>query len=232
MSVSFRPLPVVGIIGASFWGLVKLIGWIALGYLISLLMAGVLFCTKGEAKSFCYLQTNIDSSLVVLQRQALLSQALTRISKDFLNVERFVAKLSPSSSELKRQNVSNRNLTIIEQALEQVTSIWSRLIILITLLSLLRLFIFCLSLPLFFLLAWWGLIDGLVARDLRKIAGGRESALIYHRAKSYLWPALCWGAFCYLVLPVTLNPILVLMPFMLLFTLTLRLTASRFKKYL
>ena len=232
MATSSHSIPIVGIIGASFWGLLRLLGWVALGFISSLLIAGSLFCIKGEAGSFSYLQNDIDASLAILQAHNFSTKTLARISDDFLNIESVARELASPSSQLKEQNTSNPNLILIEQELEQAASSWSKLILLATHLSLLRFFLFILSLPLFSLVGWWGVIDGLVVRDLRKLAGGRESALLYHRAKSYIVPALCWGAFCYLVLPCAINPVFVLLPFILLFTLAMRLTASRFKKYL
>jgi len=45
-----------------------------------------------------------------------------------------------------------------------------------------RLLVLVLTLPLFLLAAFVGLVDGLVRRNIRKFGAGRESGFIYHRA--------------------------------------------------
>jgi hypothetical protein len=46
----------------------------------------------------------------------------------------------------------------------------------------------CLTLPLFLMAAFVGLVDGLVCRDIRRFGAGRESGFIYHRARASLIP--------------------------------------------
>ena len=95
-----------------------------------------------------------------------------------------------------------------------------------------RLIVLMLSMPLF-VLAWFvGLIDGLARRDIRRFGAGRESGFLYHRARALL-PALVvlpWVA--YLALPVSLQPLWILLPSAVLLGLVTDLTAGSFKKYL
>lgn len=65
-----------------------------------------------------------------------------------------------------------------------------------TLTFLVRLLVLVLTLPLFLLAAFVGLVDGLVRRDIRRFGAGRESGFIYHRAKASLLPlvVLPWGS--------------------------------------
>ena len=50
------------------------------------------------------------------------------------------------------------------------------------------LLVLCLTLPLFLMAAFVGLVDGLVRRDIRRFGAGRESGFIYHRARGSLTP--------------------------------------------
>jgi integrating conjugative element membrane protein (TIGR03747 family) len=95
-----------------------------------------------------------------------------------------------------------------------------------------RLAILCLATPLFILLSLVGLVDGLVQRDLRRWGGGRESSYVYHYAKRSVWMFVLAAWVSYLALPVSLHPIFIVLPFAILFAMSISLTASRFKKYL
>lgn len=97
---------------------------------------------------------------------------------------------------------------------------------------LVRLLVLCLMLPLFLAAAFVGLVDGLVRRDLRRFGAGRESGFVYHRAMATLRPlvALPWGL--YLALPVSVSPLLILLPTAVLLSVAVNVTAGSFKKYL
>lgn len=66
---------------------------------------------------------------------------------------------------------------------------------------LVRLLVLYLSLPLFLLAAFVGLVDGLVRRDVRRFGAGRESGFIYHRARASLTPLMLLPCTGYLALP-------------------------------
>ena len=95
-----------------------------------------------------------------------------------------------------------------------------------------RLAVLCLGVPLFVLSALLGLVDGLVQRDLRRWGGGRESSFLYHYAKRSNGAFLIVAGMLYLTLPVSLPPALIILPTAILFGVSIRLTASMFKKYL
>ncbi|MFJ4443344.1 TIGR03747 family integrating conjugative element membrane protein [Pseudomonas sp. NPDC089422] len=97
---------------------------------------------------------------------------------------------------------------------------------------LVRLLVLCLSLPLFAMAAFIGLVDGLVRRDIRRFEAGCESGFVYHRAKACLMPlaVLPWAA--YLTLPVSVTPVLILLPAAVLLTVLVDISASSFKKHL
>lgn len=101
-----------------------------------------------------------------------------------------------------------------------------------TLTFIVRLLVLVLTLPLFLLAAFVGFVDGLVRRDIRKFGAGRESGFIYHRAKATLMPLAVAPWVIYLTLPVSLHPLLVLLPSAVLLGLAVDIAAGSFKKYL
>jgi integrating conjugative element membrane protein (TIGR03747 family) len=95
-----------------------------------------------------------------------------------------------------------------------------------------RLAILALATPVFLLFSLVALVDGLVKRDLRRWGGGRESSFVYHWAKCSALPLLVLTWVVYLALPFSLHPSFVVLPFAILFSLSVEVTASTFKKYL
>ncbi|MFC4250350.1 TIGR03747 family integrating conjugative element membrane protein [Sinimarinibacterium flocculans] len=102
----------------------------------------------------------------------------------------------------------------------------------ITLTFCVRLLVLVLTLPLFLLAAFIGLLDGLVRRDIRKFGAGRESGFVYHRAKAALMPLAVLPWVIYLTLPISVHPLLILLPAAMLLGLVMNIAAATFKKYL
>jgi len=86
--------------------------------------------------------------------------------------------------------------------------------------------------PLLLLGAAIGVVDGLVARALRKATAGRESASIYHRAKLGLSFVTITGYIACLMVPSFAHPVGYLVPLALLLALMIRLQCAYYKKYL
>lgn len=95
-----------------------------------------------------------------------------------------------------------------------------------------RIAILTLAMPVFLLFSLVALVDGLVQRDLRRWGGGRESSFVYHYAKKAAFPLIILTWVTYLALPFSLHPTFVVLPFAVMFALTVSVTASTFKKYL
>lgn len=102
----------------------------------------------------------------------------------------------------------------------------------ITLTFLVRLLVLVLTLPLVLTAVFVGLVDGLVRRDVRKFGAGRESGFVYHRAKASLPPLVVLPWVIYLAMPISVHPLLILLPSAALLGFAVALTASSFKKYL
>ena len=101
-----------------------------------------------------------------------------------------------------------------------------------TLTFMVRLLVLVLTLPLFLLATFVGLVDGLVRRDVRKFGAGRETSFVYHRAKAALMPLAVLPWIIYLTLPISVHPLLVLLPCAALLGMVVCITASTFKKHL
>lgn len=101
-----------------------------------------------------------------------------------------------------------------------------------TLTFMVRLLVLVLTLPLTLMTVFIGLVDGLVRRDVRRFGAGRESGFVYHRAKAALLPLAVLPWVTYLALPVSVHPLMILLPGAALLGVAVALTASSFKKYL
>lgn len=89
------------------------------------------------------------------------------------------------------------------------------------------------ALPAFAMACLLGMVDGLVKRDLRKWAGGRESSFVYHHSKHYTAWFLTAGFALYLSWPVGgFNPAWMVLIFAALVAISLSITVASFKKYL
>ena len=95
-----------------------------------------------------------------------------------------------------------------------------------------RLVVIALTIPLYLLAAFVGLLDGLVRRDLRRFSSAHESGFVYHRAKAAIVPAALLPWVTYLAMPVSVSPLLILLPGAVLLTFAINVTAAHFKKYL
>ena len=95
-----------------------------------------------------------------------------------------------------------------------------------------RLVVIALTIPLYLLAAFVGLLDGLVRRDLRRFSSAHESGFVYHRAKAAIVPAALLPWVTYLAMPVSVSPLLILLPGAVLLAFAINVTAAHFKKYL
>lgn len=94
-----------------------------------------------------------------------------------------------------------------------------------------RLAILLLALPLFGITALAAIGEGLLARDLRRWDGGRESSYRYHLAKKAVKPAFIGPWVLYLSAPISVHPLLVLLPCVAVFGVAIAVMFGSFKKY-
>jgi len=95
----------------------------------------------------------------------------------------------------------------------------------------LRLATLILSIPLFIIALFVAVVDGLVERDLRKWGAGRESSTVFHLARSFVGPMAIGAWIIYLSIPFSIDATLIILPFVVLFAFSIRVTTERMKKY-
>lgn len=156
----------------------------------------------------------------------------TRTALDWLHAALFERSGLLDYASQARGRSHDRNLTGLLAQLYLLLEDFIVASLFVTLTFVVRLIILTLALPLFALAALTGLVDGLVRRDLRKFGAGRESSFIYHRAKGLLSALLVTPWILYLALPVSLNPLWILLPCAALQGAAIAITAATFKKYL
>lgn len=227
----------VGLLGHAFWFAIKLLFWSFLGWFIALSVATGLLAFMGKPSGLRYLHQLIHSQLDSLGTLPVLvaktpaqtaKQAMYSVGHALFVKTHIIDGLNQwKHGELAQDKTMQAYLNCGYQWLGDYSKAW----IISTQLIILRLVIAFFMLPLCLLAGLVGFIDGLVQRDLRKFCGGRESALVYHRAKRYIAPTLMTGFFIYLILPLPLPPQWIFIPTAALFGLVVRITVSRFKKY-
>ncbi|PHS00171.1 MAG: TIGR03747 family integrating conjugative element membrane protein [Blastopirellula sp.] len=94
-----------------------------------------------------------------------------------------------------------------------------------------RLGLIVFSLPIFILAILVGAVDGLIERDLRRWGGGRESSNVFTLAKGAITPLFVLACVVYISLPLSLNPVVIILPFAMLVGLSTRITFGSLKKY-
>jgi integrating conjugative element membrane protein (TIGR03747 family) len=170
---------------------------------------------------------NFTQSLLV-QAPGRAARELTEWASDWVFVrsgltdglrERSARNKSPSFRDHLRQAVGVARTYLVAAAY-------------ITLVFLVRLLVLTLSLPLFLTAACIGLIDGLARRDVRRFGAGRESGFVYHRARAALMPLATLPWVIYLALPVSLNPLWILLPGAAALGTATCVAAATFKKYI
>jgi len=102
----------------------------------------------------------------------------------------------------------------------------------VSIVTLIRVTIIALSVPLFVLVIGVAVVEGLGRRDLRRFGAGYESSFLYHRAKRLIKPAVYLPVMAYLSWPSAVYPNLLLLPAALMLGLTITITTASFKKYL
>ena len=88
------------------------------------------------------------------------------------------------------------------------------------------------AIPLFFLCVMAGLIDGLNQRAIRAACLGRESTYVFHKSVPVARKIMCLVLAIWLCVPMTLQPSPIFVSLGLMLGFVMRVSASRFKKYL
>lgn len=107
----------------------------------------------------------------------------------------------------------------LQGALNAVRTLFVRLAITVT------------ALPLFALFAWWGAMEGLVRRDLRRFGGDIERGMVYHWAKHVAGAVLIAPVVLYLAWPDSVNPAWIFLPFAAALGINIMAVSATFTKH-
>jgi integrating conjugative element membrane protein (TIGR03747 family) len=229
-----------GLMAKSLTAMAKLLQWLLLSLVFSILIewAGMVLWWPDEGlehsrtmltKEISYLDTDFRRSVVTSDPARFAKRFADHIYHYLFEVTRFVDFIH-WVSQLPATNEQGLRVTLYKIyhpiakfviAMMQVTKVFS-----------VRMAILTLAIPVFLLFSLVALVDGLVQRDVRRWGGGRESSFVYHYAKKAALPLVVITWIVYLALPFSLHPTFVVLPFAILFALTVAVTASTFKKYL
>lgn len=180
-----------------------------------------------------HLSNHFTRSLVV-QEPGRTAQRLVETGYEWLFVRTGLLDRMSETAERVRAS-SQREVRDFRDVISQVY-VWAERYLIAavftTLTFMVRLLVLVLALPLVLTAVFVGLVDGLVRRDVRKFGAGRESGFVYHRAKASLIPLAVLPWVIYLAMPISVHPLLILLPSAALLGFAVALTASSFKKYL
>lgn len=184
----------------------KMAGWILLAWIGELLIFGVVSISKGNIE-FYSVKSILNQTLeYYIQSKHYLSLGLIN------DLQYLLDKI---------------------QKIHSMHSIFNycAILIIITQIVIARLLIITNFTPLLGLCWASSFIHGLIQRYLRRINGGRESALIYHYAKTGILFFICISAMIYIMLPFYYRPDVILFSGILLSSYSVFVTTKMFKKY-
>jgi len=229
-----------GLISKSLTGVAKVIQWLLLSLLFSIIVewTGMVLWWPEEgtehsrtmlATEISYLESDFRRSVVTSDPAQFAKRFADNTYHYLFEVTRLVAFIQwvsppPATNEQGLRPTLHKIYQPTAEfviAMMQVTQLFS-----------VRLAILTLAMPVFLLFSLVALVDGLVQRDLRRWGGGRESSFVYHYAKKAALPLVVITWIVYLALPFSVHPSFIVLPFAVMFALSVAVTASTFKKYL
>jgi len=211
----------------------RFVGLILLGWFVALLSYAVFTAWQGHQYGYYHCEQMLKKEVSILfdnsfktdliqsslQQEVILIQYLQKFSKEI------------QVNDTINYEAKNTSLKGLVNLCYSVADDYVRIIIAVTQLVLLRLTNILCFVPLIALIGAVSFISGFVQRYLRRINGGRESALIYHYAKASIKSILLLGCTIYLALPVSIDPIEILVPCMVCSGVAIYLATKMFKKY-
>ncbi|WP_413715444.1 TIGR03747 family integrating conjugative element membrane protein [Serratia ureilytica] len=234
-----------GLLYNLFWGWPwALVGMLLVSLLVSLLIeyTGMAFfwpelgASHSEAvmnTELGYLSSEFTRSLlmstpsVTVTRWVTLAYQWAFVDSGFLNwVHRAY------ESQASSQNAVARELNSWSGWLAGTLKEYLLATVYVTVITLVRVTILVLSIPLFILVLLVALTEGFGRRDIRRYGAGYESSFVYHHAKRMVKPAVYIPCMLYLSWPTAVYPNLLLLPAAILLGIAVTVTTASFKKYI
>jgi integrating conjugative element membrane protein (TIGR03747 family) len=223
-----------GLIGRLFSALVQLIVWLIVSLFISVIIEwiGMIWWWPEQGPEHAKAVLSQDKTYL---NQQLLDQSAgikNRVAEKAYSVIRWIEhqrRLKGIGELLPR---SNQEASVIERwahDLYQRYKLYLEASVYVVQTFVIRLTLILFSSPIFAIAAVVGSIDGLVERDLRRWGGGRESSNVFNLARRSVAPAFVTACVVYISLPVSISPVIVVLPFAILLGLAVRLGFERLK---
>ncbi len=217
-----------------FWMIVKIISWVMLGWLIVVLISGLLTLLMGNQEGLKYINYLLNGQIYYLSSMGNNYFAMIQL-KFAISVTHFVYNWLFVKTHLTSylQSFPSTGMFVFDRVIKTGSPVILtnlKIFIVTSELVLLRFTELLLSLLGVGLIICVGIIDGLVQRDIRKFSGGRESSLIYRRAKRIAICLIGFGFFIYLVIPLNIVPEVILLPMAILSSYMIMLSVKSFKK--
>ncbi|ACR67579.1 TIGR03747 family integrating conjugative element membrane protein [Edwardsiella ictaluri] len=227
-----------------FWGWPwALIGMLLGSLMLSLLIeyTGIAFFwpEAGAAHSEAVMNTELGWLSTEFTRSLLLSEPSVTVSRWVTTAYQWLFVDSGFTGWIKQHvlqtgsgNELTRNLSSWSGWLAGYLHEYLTATVWICVITLVRVTILVLSVPLFLMVVLVALVEGLGRRDLRRYGAGYESSFVYHHAKKRVKPAIVVPIILYLSWPTAVYPNLLLLPAAILLGVAITVTMASFKKYL
>ena len=232
--------------GTYFWMIMHVITWAMLGWLLVIIMGCILVLWLGSDLGLNYLNNLLNGQLYYLNTIGHefsvnwpINFAVTCAHFVYewifvkTNLIHFIQGAQQSIQQPGSINNFVNNYLKLDPVINStypIIATYSKVIVISTELMIMKLVTLFLSLFGIALIMLVGVVDGLVQRDIRKFSGARETALLYHRAKSIALSFIIIGFFVYLILPLNIAPEFILIPTAAISAYFLMVSIKLFKK--
>ncbi|PHM24313.1 TIGR03747 family integrating conjugative element membrane protein [Xenorhabdus budapestensis] len=222
----------------------QLIGFVIMSWLFSLLLEylGMTFFwpEQGASHGQTMMKTELQFLSMEFTQSLLLSNPVQTVSDGLAQAYQWLFVNSgfmhwiqgQQQYQLNSRNDFLREFNAVLQGVSGYLREYCLATVFITMVTLIRLVILVLSVPLFMIVVLVALVDGLGRRDLRRYGAGYESSFVYHHAKRGIKPACTIPCVLYLSWPDVVYPMVILLPAALLLGMAVVITTSMFKKYI
>ncbi|MGH2708996.1 MAG: TIGR03747 family integrating conjugative element membrane protein [Actinomycetota bacterium] len=229
-----------GVIAGAFLAAVKVLGWLVLGLVFSILVEWLGLTFWWPEEGIRHSRRMLEAELGYVQEtvpQNLLTHDpvgfARRIADGFYHYGFEVTGIATGVQRLNAPT-SPTDSTLLSLSRVIYTSVSTYLIAAITITQVyaLRLAVLLLATPVFVLAGLVGVTDGLIERDRRRFGGARETGFVYHHAKRLVAPSVGAAWVLYLAWPASIHPNRIILPAAGLFGLALAVSAATFKKHI
>lgn len=216
----------MSIIGSVCNQLLLVIQFMLFAWLFALIIGVAYYFYHGNAVSLNFFIQTINQQLNVLDQSA--NVVVLFASHKLLDVINYLQRELAGFSGVHISFLGSNGLfaTLLKVSLSVIN-----ILLLATLTIGLKLLVVINYIPAIMLCLSAAIIDGLVLREVRRYCNARESAMVYTQWRRLFKPILLIGIGAYLIVPYDINPSQIIVPTLLLASVTLFLMVKTYKKY-